>query len=68
MVKAVAGISQARERGGIPGGRALRISREVGNPLKARIDNESRPRVRIESETLPINPLPGGTLVGEKRP
>ncbi len=35
MVKAVAGISQARERGGIPGGRALRNSREVGNPLKA---------------------------------
>ena len=38
----------------------MRISREVGNPLKARLNNESRSRVRIGSETLPINPLPGG--------
>ena len=63
------GVSPKRESAGeYRGGRALRISREVGNPLKARINNESRSRARIESGTLPINPLPGETLVGEKRP
>ncbi len=53
-------LPSARARGNTGGGRALRISREAGNPLKARLNNESRSRVRIGSETLPINPLPGG--------